>query len=149
MEKVAHRFRSFAIEAADGEPDLVHRLDDLVDHFTENQAGEVKHGGRAHAGADVGRAGGQVAQVLVVGEIELRFQRAVDFIDQLEGALELQAGADRLHPQVILFVHHDAQGLATIHDHGAAHAFGGVLAADEMPLDQDLFLQGRKVLQQF
>ena len=47
---------------------------------------------------------------------------------------------------MILFVDHDAQGLAAIHDHGAAHAFRGVLAADQMAFDEHLFFERGKVL---
>ena len=53
----------------------------------------------------------------------------------------MQPRTDRLHAQVILLVDHNAEGLLAIHDHGAADAFGGVLAADEMALDQDLLLE--------
>src|ERR1700730_17098603 len=107
----------------------------------------MKHGGGAHAGADVRRTRRQITEPRVVGEIELRFERAVYFVDELERALQLQTGPDRLHPQMIFFIHHDAQGLAAIHDDRAADTLRGVLAADEMALDEDLLLEGRKVLQ--
>ena len=107
----------------------------------------MKHRGSAHPGADVRRTRRQVTELRVVGEIEFRFERAVHFVDELEGALQLQTRPDRLHPQMIFFVHHDAQGLAAIHDDGAADAFRGVLAADEVALDEDLFLERGKVLQ--
>ena len=50
---------------------------------------------------------------------------------------------------MIFLVDHDAERLPAIHDDCAACTFGGVLAADQMPLDQHLFLQSGKVLQQF
>ena len=91
LKEIAHRLGAFAVKPADREPDLVHRLNDLVDHLAQNEAGQMQHGRGAHAGADIGRAGGQIAELRVVGEIELRLERAVDFVDELEGALQLQA----------------------------------------------------------
>ncbi len=38
---------------------------------------------------------------------------------------------------------------AAIHDHRAAHTFRGMLAADQMPLDQNLLFQGRELFQIF
>ena len=62
LVEIAERLGAFAVEAADGEADLVDRLDDLADLVAEDQAGQVQHGGGAHAGAEVGRAGGEVAE---------------------------------------------------------------------------------------
>ena len=90
----------------------------------------------------------EIAELLIVGEVEFAFERAVHFVDQLEGAFQLQAGADRLHAQMILLVDHDAERLLAIHDHRAADALGGVLAADEMALDEHLFFERGKILQQ-
>ena len=149
LEQVAHRLGAFAIKPAHGETDFVHRLDDLVDHLAQDKAGQMEHGGGAHAGADIRRASGQITEPRVVGEIEFRLERAVHFIDELERALQLQTRADRLHPQVIFLVDHDAQRLPAIHDHGAAHALRRMFAADEVALDQYLLLQRGKVLQQF
>ncbi len=149
LKKIPHRLGAFSVKTANGETDLVHRLNDLVDHLAQDKTGKMQHGRGPHAGADVGRAGGQITEPRVVGEIELRLERAVDLVDELERALQLETGANRLHPQVVFLVHHDAQRLAAIHDDRAAHTLRRMLAADEMPLDQDLFFQRRKVLQQF
>ena len=54
---------------------------------------------------------------------------------------QLQAGADRLHAQMIFFIDHDAERLPPIHDNRAADTLGRVLATDEMALDQHLFVQ--------
>ena len=75
----------------------------------KTRPGQMQHGRGAHAGADVGRTGGQITELRVVSEIEFALERAVDFVDQLERVLQLQAGADRLHAQMILLVDHDAQ----------------------------------------
>ena len=48
---------------------------------------------------------------------------------------------------MIFLVDHDAERLPAIHDHCAACAFGGVLPADQMPLDQHLLFQGGKILE--
>ena len=49
---------------------------------------------------------------------------------------------------MIFLVNHDAERLLAIHDHRAANAFGGVLATDEMALDQHLFFERGKILKQ-
>ena len=50
----------------------------------EHERGQVHHGRGAHAGADVGRAGGEVADLGREGEIELLLQLGVDLVDRLE-----------------------------------------------------------------
>ncbi len=108
----------------------------------------MEHGGGAHPGADVGGAGGQVTKMLIVSDIELALEGAVDFVDQLEGVLQLQPGANRLHPQMILLVDHDAERLFAVHRDRTANSFGRVLAADEVALDQNLLLERGKVLEE-
>src|SRR5258708_25789197 len=108
----------------------------------------MQHRRGAHAGADVCWTSSKITEALIVSEIEFAFERTVDLIDELERAFQLQPRANRLHPQMVLFVDHDAERLATIHDNRAADTFGGVLATDEMSLDEHLFLHGRKILQQ-
>src|ERR1043166_5468903 len=96
----------------------------------------MQHRGRAQTGAHVRRAGSEITEPLVVSELELAFERTVDLVHELERLLQLQAGADRLHAQMVLFVDHDAEGLAPVHDDRATCAFCGVFTADEMPLNQ-------------
>ena len=50
---------------------------------------------------------------------------------------------------MVLFVYHDAKGLAAIDNDGAAYVLRGVLPTNEMPLDQDLLFQRREILQHF
>ena len=56
------------------------------------------------------------------------------------GFVEIEAGEDRLHAQVILLVDHDAEVLGTIDDGRAAGSLGSVFAADQVAFDQDLLL---------
>src|SRR4051794_976519 len=50
---------------------------------------------------------------------------------------------------MVLFVDHDAERLPAVHHHRAADALRRVLAADQMPLHQHLFLERGEILQQF
>src|SRR5262245_46058917 len=100
----------------------------------------MEHGRGSHASADVSWTGCQVTKASVIGEIEFRFEGTVNFIDELEGTLQLQTGTYRLHPQMVFFVDHDAQGLPPIHDNGTSHTLRRMFTANEMPLDQYLFL---------
>ena len=68
--------------------------------------------------------------------------QVVELVDLLPGGAEVEAAFEHLDPQVILFVDHHAHLLALIDDDGAG-AFGvGMLAADELPLDQELAIDG-------
>ena len=109
LEKVAERLGALAVEAAHGQADLVHRFDDLRDLVVEHERGQVHHGGGAHAGADVGRARGEIADLRREGEVELLLQLRVELVDRLEQRLELEARAQRLDAEVVLLVDHDAE----------------------------------------
>ena len=87
MKKIPHRFGPFAIKTADGQADLAYRLNDLIDQLAQDQAGQMEHRGRAHTGADIRRAGGQITNALIVCELELVLQRGVDLIQKFEGLL--------------------------------------------------------------
>ena len=66
----------------------------------------------------------------------------VELVDLLPGGAEIEAALEHLDPQMILFVDHHAHLLALVDDHGPG-AFGiGMLAADELPLDQELPIDG-------
>ena len=143
--EIAERLGAFAVETADGEADLVDRLEDLADLVAEHEAGQVEHGGGAQAGAEIGRAGGEVAERGIEGEFERVFQLGVEFRERVEGGGELEARADGLHAEVILLVEHEAEGLAAFDHGGGAVATGGVFAGDEVALDQHLFLHRAEV----
>ena len=98
-------------------------LDDLRDLVIEHERGQVHHGGGAHAGADVGRAGGQVAVLGVPGPAQLALQRLVEGHRQLEVGVAAQPGADDLEPDVVLLVEHQRVDLVAADEHP-----GGVLA---------------------
>ena len=145
LEEVGEGFGAFAIEAADGEADFVDGLDDLVDLVAEDERGEVEHGAGAHAGAEIGGAGGEVAETFVPGEADLFLQFGVQFVEGGMGGGEIEAGADALHAEVVLFIDHDGEGLLAVDDRGAAGGFGGLFAGDEVFLDEDLFADGVEV----
>ena len=66
----------------------------------------------------------------------------VQLVDLFPRGAEIEAAFENLDPQVVLFVDHHAHLLALIDDDGPG-AFGiGVLAADELPLDQELPIDG-------
>ena len=146
LEDVAQRLGAFAVKAAHGQADFVDRLDDLVDLLGQDQAGQMQHGADAHAGAEVGRAGGQVAELGAEGEIELALQFGVDLVDGHARPAELQAGPQGLHPQMVLLVDHHAERFLLVDDQAAAGVLGGVFAADQMALDENLFVQRPQVI---
>ncbi len=102
----------------------------------------MQHRRGAEAGSEICRAGCQVAQSRIKRVVHLLLKHAVQFRKSLVGLRELQAGADRLHAEMILLVEHDGKTLPPLDDRTGAIATGGVFAGNEMPLHQHLFLDG-------
>ena len=109
----------------------------------------MQHRTDTDAGADVCRAGRQVAELGAEGELQFLFEHRIGLIDGAPGLAKLQSGAERLHPQVILLVDHHAERFLAVQHQATAGAFGGMLPADEMALDQNLLVQGGKVIHRF
>ena len=81
------------------------------------------------------------------GAVEPLLERGIHLVDHLENALELEPGADGLQAvEGILLVDHDREGLPAVHDHGGTDTLGGMLAGDEMTLDEHLLFQRGEVL---
>jgi hypothetical protein len=118
----------------------------LVDLFAQNQAGQVQHGADPDTGAQIGRASSEVPNVRVKSVIEFLLQLGIDLINGLPGLLQLQPGAQRLHPQMILLIDHDAERLFAIENQAAAGILGRVFPANQVPLDQDIFVEQREVV---
>ena len=72
--EIAGGFGAFAVQPAHRQAHVLGGAEDLFDFAGELQGRQMKHHADADAGADVGRAGGQVAEARVEGEIELRFE---------------------------------------------------------------------------
>jgi len=80
------------------------------------------------------------------GVIQLRLQRGIQLVNGLPAGLQLEAGPQGLDAQVILLVDHHAEGFLAVQHEAAARALGGVLAADQMPLHEDLLVKGGEVV---
>ena len=148
LVEVAHRLRAFAVQAADRQADLLQAAEDLVDLPRDDQGRQVQHHAHPHAGADVGGAGRQVAQPLVEGVGDLLLDQVVDAVDLLPDAVQVQPALHHLDAQVVLLVDHQAELLVAVDGHGAGALALGVLAADQVPLDEELavdLLQLRQV----
>src|SRR5436190_128986 len=102
----------------------------------------MEHDADAEAGADIGRAGGEVSETVVVGVRDASFNEVVEFVDLFPSSAEIETTLEDLDSQVVLFVDHHAHLLTLVDEHGAG-AFGiGMLAADELALDQELAVDG-------
>ena len=100
----------------------------------------MHHHGGPHARAQVGGAGGEVAQARVVCVRELGFQPGVYLGHGVPCLLELDAGEDVLQAQVVLLIEQDAGILVAGNEHGAAFRTCGQLPRDEVALHQQLLL---------
>src|SRR5947208_1501973 len=149
LKEVAHRFSSLAVKSTHCKADITYGLNHSINQLAQNKAWQVEHRGGAPPGANVRRARSQISEPRIKSEVQFAFECAVDFVHQLECLFQLQPRANRLHPQMIFFVDHDANGLPSIHHYSAASTFGRMLATDQMTLYQHLPVQGRKILQAF
>ena len=141
LEDVAERLGALAIKSAHRQPELVDGLDDGIDLLGQDESGQMQHGAHADARAEVGRARGQVTQFVAEGVRELLLQLGIQPVNRAPRLPQLQAGAQRLHPQVVLLVNHHAKRFVAIQHQAAAGTFRGMFAADEVPLHQDLLVQ--------
>ena len=112
----------------------------------QHQAGQMQHRADADARAEIRRAGGQVAEFGAESVIQFLLQRGIHLVNGAPGLPQLQAGTQRLHPQMILLVDHHAERFLAVQDQAAAGAFRGVFAADEMALDQNLLVQRGQIV---
>ena len=111
LEDIAQRLGAFAVKSAHGQAEFVDRVNDRVDLLGQNQPRQMQHGADADAGAEVGRAGGQVAEFGSEGVIELLLQVGIHLVNGRPGLPQLQAGAQGLHAQMIFLVDHHAEAI--------------------------------------
>ncbi len=69
---------------------------------------------------------------------DLLLDGVVDGVDLLPDALQVEAALHDLDPQMVFLVDHEAEFLGLVDGHGPAALALGLLAADEVPLDQQL-----------
>lgn len=98
----------------------------------------MEHHAHAHARPHIGRASRQVAERFVEGIGYLLFDQIVDAGYLLPGPFEVQAAVHYLDTEVVLFVDHQAVSLMSVDGHRASSGAFGMLAADQMPFDQEL-----------
>lgn len=132
LKEVRQGFAAFSVESTDGQADFLHGGDDLIHGFTQNHARQMEHGGGSHAGAQIGRAGGEVAEFGIEGEGDLFGEFVVHPIQCCERLTEVQPGADALHAEVVLLIDHDGNRLLPTDHGGAPGTFGGLFPADEV-----------------
>ena len=107
LVEVARSLAPLAVEAADGQVDLLEGAEDLVDLLGLDQPGQVEHHADADAGADVGRAGGQVAELRAEGVGELFLELVVELVDRVPDLGEPEAREHELDAEMVLLVDHD------------------------------------------
>src|SRR5262249_35247414 len=119
LVEIALGLRAFAVEAADGEVDLLQAAEDFVDLPSDHEGRQVEHYADAKAGADVRGTGRQVAETIVVCVRNAGFDQVVELVDLLPSGTKVQAAFEDLDAQMVLFVDHDACLLALIEKNGA------------------------------
>src|SRR5215203_4378900 len=93
-----------------------------------------------HSGSHVGRTRREIAELGVVRERDPSTKLAVNSIQGGEGGAQFEPGLERLQPEMILLVDHDAQSVGQIHGgtgtQGVLRLEPSQLLADEMALEQ-------------
>jgi hypothetical protein len=146
LEQVADGAAAFAIEATDGHLQVLHGLGGLLDFAREDERGQVQQHGRAHAGARIGRAGGQESVALVEGIGHYVADFVVEEIGGFPGLLELQAAAEDLQAEVILLVEHAAAAAVGVVVDAARELGLGEFAADQVAFEQDLAIEAGELV---
>ena len=133
--KVAAVLRPLAVQPADGDVDLLHRFEDLLDLAGDDQSRQVQHHADPQPRADVGRTRRQVAVAGVVGVQQHRFEVVVDAVDAFPGAAKVQAALHHLDAQMVFLVDHHAVLFVRGDRHGAAALGVGQFPADQLAFD--------------
>ena len=105
--EMSPRLAALAVQAADGQPQLGHRLHHRAHLAARGQRRQMQHHRAAHARARVGRTRRQEAQLAVEGEGVFLPHRLVQIQRHLRRALQLKPGQQALEADVILLVEHD------------------------------------------
>ncbi len=143
--KIAHRLRAFAVQAANRETNFLQAAEDFVDLPREDERRQVHQYAHSHAGADIGRAGGEVA--------EAGMERVIDLFGIKSSMRSICSHAPCTSRPLCMhwmrrwssFVDHQADALVWI-DHDAACALRlGMFATDELALDQKLTVEAIEV----
>src|SRR5881227_2140017 len=101
----------------------------------------MQHCADPNASPEVCRTGGQITPFRAEGELEPLLQLGICRINGIPRLPELKPWPEGLHPKMVLLVDHHAEGFFAIEHQTASGALGCMLAADEMPFDQDLFVE--------
>ena len=104
--------------------------ENLFDLAGKDQSGQMQHDTDSHTGPHIGRASGQIAELVIESVDDLFFDLGIDFVDPFPGVFEIEAALHHLDPKMVLFVYHHAKRLALAHGDRTGAAALGQLAAD-------------------
>ena len=141
LVEVARGLAPLAVQAADGQVDLLEGAEDLVDLLGLDQSRQVEHHADADPGADVRRAGRQIAELRAEGIGELLLEPVVEMVDGIPDLGEPEAREHELDAEVVLLVDHDRDVLQRADRHAAGAVAVGQLAGDDLALDQELAVE--------
>src|SRR5205807_1595458 len=122
LKDISEGFGTLPVETANGQAQLVDRLDNGVDLLGQNQTWQVEHGTDADPGANISWARRQVAELGAKSVIEFFLEERIGLINSAPGLSKLQSRPERLHAKVVLLVDHEAKGFLAIEDQAAARA---------------------------
>ena len=118
-----------------------------LDVAREDEARQVQQHRGAQARAEIRRTRGQVAHLLVKGDVDLRLDHVVDVRGARKRRVEVEPRRHALDAQVVLFVDHDARRAVRRDEGDAVLRILDEVAADELLLDEDIALQRRDALE--
>lgn len=147
LEQVADALGLVAVDTADGEAELRRDIHDTLDIAREDEARQMQQHRGAQARAEVRRARGQVAHLLVKGDVDLRLDHVVDMRSARKRRVEVEPRRHALDAQVVLLVDHDARRAVRGDEDDAVLRILDEVAADKLLLDEDIALQRRDALE--
>jgi len=106
----------------------------------------VHHHTHPEPGADVRRAGGEIAKLLVEGVVHAAFQNIIQPRDLPPGGIQIEAAVHHLHAEMIFLVDHQAVGFLPVDRSGAGTVAFGQFVADELSLDEELPIERRQLV---
>src|SRR5690606_40776679 len=80
------------------------------------EAGKVDQNRGPQTRSDIGRTARKIPVLLMIRERESDTQLLVELVYTMERFMEPESGQDRLHPQVVLLVDHDADCILRTHE---------------------------------
>ncbi len=140
-------FASLTINTPKSQPKLPNAAKQFINAASQREARQMKHHRGPEPGPEIGRTGRQITILTVKSKIQPFIQKIIITAGLSPARTEILTGADKLQPQMILFINHNADGLLPININRSTGQRLTLLPADKVPFHQHLLFQLIHLLQ--